>query len=403
MGKEKMVDGRKLVVLSGRAKGTAFILTKPQVNAGRESDNVICLKGKRVSRYHAVLVRHNGEYTLRDVSPHIGTLLNGRRTKEAHLKLGDRIRIGEFEMSYEAATAPAIDVPSTTTSAPLDELTAPCVPVAAAPKEPVAELMVENSTGEYQRRIAELTQERERLVGEVNQANEAVESLRAQLQARSDPQPDLAERLGTMSQENAELAKVNSELQAKISEEVKLANEAVESLRAQLQAHSDLQADLTERLGTKSQENAVLAELNIELQAKITELKASAGKVERVEAELVRAQIALRQMSEDLAMARQGAEELERIQTAPAEARGERNKVSDLPADIELGATENDEMRTAEAKRREVAVLAIRGVSDQTNEQFDRIRRTIVEKKNQQSNKTLLDRFLLPFRDTPRP
>src|ERR1035437_8294709 len=111
MGKAEKVDGRTRVVLSGRAQGTAFVLTKPQVNAGRESDNAICLKGKRVSRHHAVLVRNNGEYTLRDVSPHIGTLLNGRRTKEAQLKLGDRIRIREFEMSYEAATAPAIGAP----------------------------------------------------------------------------------------------------------------------------------------------------------------------------------------------------------------------------------------------------------------------------------------------------
>jgi hypothetical protein len=176
MGKTRKADERRLVVVSGRTKGTAFVLTKPQVNAGRESDNAICLKGKRVSRYHVVLVRDNGEYTLRDVSPHIGTLLNGRRTKEAHLKVGDRIRIGEFEMSYEAATAPAIDVSSATAPAPLDEDPAPIIPVAAAQQEPVAELALENSTSEHHQRVAELTRETERLVGEVKLGNEALES-----------------------------------------------------------------------------------------------------------------------------------------------------------------------------------------------------------------------------------
>ena len=323
MGSSKNVDGRKLVVLSGRTKGTAFVLTKPQVNAGRENDNAICLKGKRVSRYHAVLVRNNGEYTLRDVSPRIGTLLNGRPTKEAPLKLGDRIRIGEFEMSYEAATAPAIRCtqngvgasrsasatlgsPSATMPPQLDELTAPRIQIATAQKESVEELAPENSTAEYQRRIAELTQETERLVGEVNLANEALESLRAQLQTRSDLQPDLTERLSTVSQENTALAKLNSELQVKISE-----------------------------------------------------LEASAGKADRVETELAVAQAALRQMSEDL------------------------------------------------VKAREEAVIAKRCVSDQTNEEFDRIRRSLVAKHNQKPDKSMaprlhLSRLLRPFRVTAR-
>ena len=423
MGKAKNVDGRKLVVLSGRAKGTAFVLTKPQVNAGRESDNAICLKGKRVSRYHAVLVRNNGEYTLRDVSPHIGTLLNGRRTKEAPLKLGDRIRIGEFEMSYEAATAPANSAPSATTPAPVDEPTAPVIPVAAAPKEPVEELAAENPAPENQQHIAELTQETARLVGEVKLGNEALESVRAQLQTQSDLQADLTERLGSMSQENVALAKLNGELQAKISElkgsageadrveakltqetkrlvgELKLANEAMESLRAQLQTRSDQQADLTERLKTVSQENAALAKLNGKLQAEISKLEASAAEARpwtKLDANAEPPGQALPLTTAG------GTEELERIQTAPAEARGDRDKVSDLPADIEPVAVENDEVRMAAAKRREEAALAKRGDSDRTNEQFDRIRQSIVEKKNQKSNKTLLERFLLPFRDTPR-
>ena len=390
-------------MLSGRTKGTTFILTEPEVNAGRESDNAICLKGKRVSRHHAVLVRNNGEYTLRDVSPHIGTLLNGRRTKEAHLKLGDRIRIGEIEMSYEAATAaaPAIDAPSLTTPASVDEVIAPVIPIPAAPKEPVAELAGENSTSEHQHRIAELTQETERLVGEVKLGNEALESVRAQLQTQSELQADLSERLGAVSRENLALVKLNRELQAKVSElkgsaeeadsveakltqetnrlvgEVKQANEALESLRAQLQTRSDQLADLKEQLKTVCHENAMLTKLNSKLEAKVSKLEASAAKT-------------------------RPSTKLDATAEAPAEVRVEGLKVSELPADIEPVAVQTDEARMAAAKKREEAALANRCASERTNEQFDRIRRTIVEKKNLKANMTLFERFMLPFRDTAR-
>jgi pSer/pThr/pTyr-binding forkhead associated (FHA) protein len=399
MGKSKIASGRKLVVLSGRAKGTAFVLTKPQVNAGREKDNAICLKGKRVSRHHAVLVRDNGEYTLRDVSPHIGTLLNGRRTKEAHLKVGDRIRIGEFEMIYEAESAPAIDAPSAITPAPIEEVAAPVMPVPAAPEQPVLDLDAENPVLEHQHRVAELTRETERLVEEAKLGNDALESVRAQLQTQSGLQADLTERLGSVSQENIALVKLNRELQAKVSElkgsaeeadrveakltqetkrlvsELKLANEALESLRAQLQTRSDEQADLTERLKTVSQENAALTKLNDKFQAKISKLEASAAKSNRVKAEMA---------------------------AARAEGPGERDKVSDLPADVTPVAVESDEARMAAAKKREEALLANRCVTEKTNKQFDSLRRSIVEKKNLRANMTLFERFMLPFRDTAR-
>jgi pSer/pThr/pTyr-binding forkhead associated (FHA) protein len=316
MEKAKTVDGRKLVVVSGRTKGTAFILTEPQVSAGSECDNAIYLKGKRVSRHHAVLVRNNGEYSLRDVSPRIGTLLNGRRTKEAHLKIGDRIHIGEFEMSYEAATAPASDAPSTTTLPQPDEITTPIIPIMAP------ELVAENPILEHQQhRITELTQEAERLAGEL-----------------------------------------------------KLAKEATESLRVQLHTRSDQHADLMERLNDVSKENAALINLNDKFQTKISKLEAAAARSNPVKEEMA---------------------------TTRAEVPGERNKVTDPSVDIAPVVVESDEARMAAAKTQEEAV-AKRQLSERTNEQFDSLRRTIVEKKNLRSQMTLLDRFLLPFRDTAR-
>jgi chromosome segregation ATPase len=95
---------RKLVILSGGPKGAAFSLTESSIGLGRDDDNPICLDGEFVSRHHAVLVRDNGEYLLRDLNSSNGTLLNGHRAKNATLRHGDHIRIGEVEMLYEIDT-----------------------------------------------------------------------------------------------------------------------------------------------------------------------------------------------------------------------------------------------------------------------------------------------------------
>ena len=358
MSKTKNADGRKLVVLSGKTKGTAFVLTQTEVNAGRESDNAICLKGKRVSRHHAVLIRTNGEYTLRDMSPQIGTFLNGRRTKEKVLKVGDRIRIGEFEMRYEAA---------------------PLIEEAAAPQEPPVDL-----SAEHQQRIAELT---ERLDG-MSRENVALKSLNGELQAK------ITEGEASLEMAHRVEGKLTRETERLVGES-KLANETLETVRAELQAQSEQRGDLAERLGAVAQEKTALVKWNEELRAKVSELETSVREMDRVKAELIIAQAALSEMGEDLMKARESAksepvsqavlfspssnvEKGEPVQTTPAEVRIEPAKGSDRIAP---------------------AVLAKRDVSDPTGEEFDKIRRTIVEKKSLQKPKTLLDRFMLPFRD----
>jgi len=256
---------------------------------------------------------------------------------------------------------PASSATPARTPSRLEEVAALPIPVAVAQKELVEKLAAENSTSEDQRRIAELTQETERLVGGL-----------------------------------------------------KLANEALESLRVQFQTQTDLQAEFTKWLDAVSQENAALSKRNSELQARISELEASVAEVDRLKSELAVAQSTLRQMSEELTEARKPAkpdevveavgealpltpaervEELGRIQTAPAEARGEPDKISDLPAPVEPIAVEKTELELAEA--REEAVLANRSVSDQTNEQFDRIRRAMVAKQDQKPGKTKAVRSLL--------
>jgi chromosome segregation ATPase len=232
-----------------------------------------------------------------------------------------------------------------------------------------------------------LTQENERLVGGLKVANEALEFLRVQFQTQTDLQAEFTKWLDAVSQENAASSKRNSELQAKISE---------------------LEASVAEADRVKS-----------ELAVAQSTLKASAEEADRVKGELAIAQSTLRQMSEELAEARKPAkpdevveavgealpltpagraEEVVSIQTAPAEAAGEGDKISDLSAPKKQVAVEKTELEMAEAETREEAVLAQRYASDQTNEQFNRIRRSMVAKQDQKPGKirvrSLLSKFL---------
>ena len=114
-----VVVARKLILLSGGAKGAVYSLTEPRIGLGRDAQNTIRLEGASISRYHAVLHRTNGEYTIRDLHSSNGTFLNDQPVQEAHLKPGDRFRLGETEMSYEAANEPTV------TASPVASLPAP--------------------------------------------------------------------------------------------------------------------------------------------------------------------------------------------------------------------------------------------------------------------------------------
>jgi chromosome segregation ATPase len=117
-----VVVARKLTLLSGGAKGAVYPLVEPKIGLGRDAQNAIRLEGAFISRHHAVLERTNGEYILRDLHSCNGTLLNGQPVQDAHLKPGDRLRLGEIEMSYEAANEPTITaLPTASLPAPAEE------------------------------------------------------------------------------------------------------------------------------------------------------------------------------------------------------------------------------------------------------------------------------------------
>jgi len=118
-----VVVARKLILLSGGAKGAVYPLAEPKIELGRDPNNTIQLEGASISRHHAVLDRTNGEYTIRDLDSSNGTFLNDQPVQEAHLKPGDRFRLGETELSYETAKEPAVTaIPVASSPMPAEEV-----------------------------------------------------------------------------------------------------------------------------------------------------------------------------------------------------------------------------------------------------------------------------------------
>jgi sigma-B regulation protein RsbU (phosphoserine phosphatase) len=74
------------------------------VSIGRASDCAIPVKDRYLSRKHAEIVAVNGSWILKDLGSANGTYINGARMERDHpLKTGDRIRLGDTEIVFEAA------------------------------------------------------------------------------------------------------------------------------------------------------------------------------------------------------------------------------------------------------------------------------------------------------------
>ncbi len=89
-----------LVVKSGPAAGTSFILEKPKTTIGRHPDSDIFLDDITVSRRHAEFVREREEYSLSDVGSLNGTYVNHVRTDHEDLKSGDEVQIGKYRLLF---------------------------------------------------------------------------------------------------------------------------------------------------------------------------------------------------------------------------------------------------------------------------------------------------------------
>jgi pSer/pThr/pTyr-binding forkhead associated (FHA) protein len=89
-----------LIVHQGPQTGARFLLDTPVTSAGRHPERDIFLDDATVSRKHAVFIRDELGFAVRDEGSLNGTYLNGRTVESASLVAGDEIRIGKFRLTY---------------------------------------------------------------------------------------------------------------------------------------------------------------------------------------------------------------------------------------------------------------------------------------------------------------
>lgn len=98
----------ELTIRSGPQAGTGFSVDRPSIRIGRGSGSDLILQDTQASRQHAEISRQGNEYVIRDLSSTNGTFVNGQRiTGPQRLRHGDQIRIGETQITFQAAPAAA--------------------------------------------------------------------------------------------------------------------------------------------------------------------------------------------------------------------------------------------------------------------------------------------------------
>ena len=95
-----------LVITEGRSAGMEYPLTRTYTVLGRDQAADIMLKDPLVSRQHAVIVYHDGSYTLKDLDSTNGTHLLGASVKQAHLRHRDSFRVGDTTLQFVLVDAP---------------------------------------------------------------------------------------------------------------------------------------------------------------------------------------------------------------------------------------------------------------------------------------------------------
>lgn len=83
----------------GQQEETALSATRP-VTIGREDRNTIVLESRLVSKAHALVEFRDGEYTIQDLESANGTRVNGDATSVRVLEPGDRIEVGDVELTF---------------------------------------------------------------------------------------------------------------------------------------------------------------------------------------------------------------------------------------------------------------------------------------------------------------
>jgi DNA-binding NtrC family response regulator len=91
-----------ITVVRGPYKGREFVFTTDVVTLGKAPQNDIPLPDETVSRQHMEILRDAKGYLLRDLASTNGTFLDGSEIREAFLRNGSQVTVGETRFRFRA-------------------------------------------------------------------------------------------------------------------------------------------------------------------------------------------------------------------------------------------------------------------------------------------------------------
>jgi len=91
----------RLIVISGKMKGTVFALSEKEVSIGREPGSSICLNDPSVSRRHCLIeYDDDNRFFIQDLESFNGIFVNGTPVNKRELKHGDQLGIGDVVVFF---------------------------------------------------------------------------------------------------------------------------------------------------------------------------------------------------------------------------------------------------------------------------------------------------------------
>src|SRR5262249_29169060 len=101
-----------LVLVNTSDAGTSFALGQPTVKIGKSPENDLVLDHPTVRRSHLVLKRQGDRFLVQDLDSTNGTFIDGAQVREAYLRPGALLEVGDVQLRFQPQVAPVEIAPS---------------------------------------------------------------------------------------------------------------------------------------------------------------------------------------------------------------------------------------------------------------------------------------------------
>lgn len=99
-------SGKESALFQVSPARAVYPLTQTAIRLGRDRDNEIRLDNRKISRFHARILRQNDRYYLEDLNSSRGTIVNGASIRgQYELQNHDRIQIANFEFEFRTGVS----------------------------------------------------------------------------------------------------------------------------------------------------------------------------------------------------------------------------------------------------------------------------------------------------------